>query len=115
MTKILLALALAIPALAAEQTVQLTPENTKIEWTLTGPLHTVHGTFKLRHGAITFDTATGKASGEVVVDVKSVGKAAATGATAACTKMFSNPRSTRKRRLLPIGSRERSLRKVSLR
>jgi polyisoprenoid-binding protein YceI len=71
MTRILLALALAIPIFAAEQTVQLTPENTNIEWTLSDPLHTVHGTFKLKHGSIAFDTATGKASGEVVVDVKS--------------------------------------------
>ena len=64
-------LALSIPAFAAEHTLQLTPENTKIEWTLGDVLHTVHGTFKLKRGSITFDPDTNKASGEVVVDVAS--------------------------------------------
>lgn len=71
MTKLLLALAFALRLVAAEQSLALTPENTKIEWTLTDPLHTVHGSFKLKRGSVTFDTSTGKAAGEVVVDVKS--------------------------------------------
>lgn len=69
--KLLIALVLTCPAFAAEQAVQLTPENTRIEWTLSDPLHTVRGTFRLKHGTVTFDLATGKASGDVVVDVKS--------------------------------------------
>jgi polyisoprenoid-binding protein YceI len=58
-------------ACAADYTLPLTPSATKIEWTLTDPLHTVHGTFKLKRGSIKFDPDSGKASGEVVVDVAS--------------------------------------------
>jgi polyisoprenoid-binding protein YceI len=57
--------------LAADYTVELKPETTKINWTLADPLHTVHGTFLLKRGQIQFDTDTGKASGQVVVDVAS--------------------------------------------
>jgi polyisoprenoid-binding protein YceI len=71
MKRLLIAFALAAPLFAAEQSLRLTPDNTKIEWTLTDPLHTVHGTFQLKRGAVTFDTDSGKASGEVLVDVKS--------------------------------------------
>lgn len=71
MAKVLLALALTFRLLAAEQSISLTPENTKIEWTLTDPLHTVHGSFLLKRGSLVFDTGTGKAAGEVVVDVRS--------------------------------------------
>src|SRR5438067_1613725 len=71
MRVLLLLLFISLPALCAEQTVLLTPENTNIEWTLSDPLHTVHGTFRLKRGSISFDTATGSASGEVVVDVTS--------------------------------------------
>jgi polyisoprenoid-binding protein YceI len=68
----LLALAfLAMPALAAEYSLELKPENTKIQWSLGDVLHTVHGTFRLKRGRIDFDTDSGKASGEVVVDVVS--------------------------------------------
>ncbi|MDE3196134.1 MAG: YceI family protein [Acidobacteriota bacterium] len=62
---------LALPLFAAEHTLQLTPEGTKIDWTLSDVLHTVHGTFKLKRGAVHFDPETSKASGEVVVDVAS--------------------------------------------
>jgi polyisoprenoid-binding protein YceI len=47
------------------------PAQTKVEWTLAGNLHTVHGTFALKRGTITFDAAAGKASGELVVDAAS--------------------------------------------
>ena len=40
-------------------------------WALGDVLHTVHGTFQLRHGDIVFDNETGKAGGEVVVDATS--------------------------------------------
>jgi polyisoprenoid-binding protein YceI len=61
----------ALPALAADYTLALTPEATKVQFTLTDPLHTVHGSFNLRRGQIDFNTDTGKASGQVVVDVAS--------------------------------------------
>jgi polyisoprenoid-binding protein YceI len=56
---------------AAQSTVELDPARTAINFTLADVLHTVHGTFKLKHGSITFDSSTGKASGEIVVDVAS--------------------------------------------
>ena len=42
-----------------------------MNWTLGDVLHTVHGTFKLKRGEITFDNESGKAGGEVVVDAAS--------------------------------------------
>ena len=63
--------ALALPALAADYTLDLRPEATKVQFTLTDPLHTVHGMFNLKRGEIDFNTDTGKASGQVVVDVAS--------------------------------------------
>jgi polyisoprenoid-binding protein YceI len=61
----------ALHAFAAQYTVDLAPPDTKIEWTLSDVLHTVHGTFRLKSGTITFDTSTGTASGRIVVDVAS--------------------------------------------
>ena len=70
--KILIAfVALALPAFAADYTLNLRPEATKVEFTLTDPLHTVHGNFSLKRGEISFNTDTGKASGQVIVDVAS--------------------------------------------
>jgi polyisoprenoid-binding protein YceI len=56
---------------AAETVFDLDPSKTEIQFTLHDVLHTVHGTFHLKRGAIQWDPATGKASGEVVVDVTS--------------------------------------------
>lgn len=50
---------------------QLDAAATQIEFTLGASLHTVHGKFRLESGAITFDPATGKASGTLVVDAAS--------------------------------------------
>lgn len=70
---ILIALALSVsyPLSAAEYHLHLSPESTQVNWTLGDVLHTVHGTFKLKRGEISFDTDNGKASGEVVVDATS--------------------------------------------
>ena len=54
-----------------ENSFQLDPTKTEVNFTLHDPLHTVHGSFKLKRGAIQFDQATGKASGEIVIDVAS--------------------------------------------
>jgi polyisoprenoid-binding protein YceI len=52
-------------------TIHLDPQKTEIHWTLGTTLHTVHGTFRLKGGLMTFDPATGAAEGEVVVDASS--------------------------------------------
>lgn len=59
----------ALPA----QTIRLDfdPAQTKVEYQVSSTLHTVHGTFQLKRGAIQFDPSTGKASGEMVVDASS--------------------------------------------
>lgn len=59
------------PLLAQELVFEFDPAQTRIDFTLADILHTVHGTFKLKRGVIRFDSATGSASGEVVVDVTS--------------------------------------------
>jgi polyisoprenoid-binding protein YceI len=47
--------------------VVLDPAQTQIHWKLTG-LHSVHGTFKLKSGEFLFNTKTGMAEGEILVD-----------------------------------------------
>ena len=42
-----------------------------VHWTLDSSVHTVHGTFRVKRGAVSFDSAIGKASGEIVVDAAS--------------------------------------------
>src|SRR5260370_14097905 len=63
--------ALAAPSFCGSYTLQLTPDNTRIDWTLSDVLHAVHGTFELKRGSIRFDPDSGKAGGEVVVDTAS--------------------------------------------
>ena len=62
-----------LPSVGAAQriTVNLDPAQTTIQWTLGDVLHTVHGTFKLKNGSVTFDPKTGAASGEIIVDATS--------------------------------------------
>ena len=47
------------------------PAQTHVEFSVGSTLHTVHGTFQLKHGDLRFDPATGKAAGELVVDAAS--------------------------------------------
>ena len=69
----LLLTALAVCAAARGQEIVLNPDpaHTTVQFKLSATLHTVHGSFKLKRGAIRFDPATGKISGEVVVDAAS--------------------------------------------
>jgi polyisoprenoid-binding protein YceI len=60
----------SIPARTAGSFV-IDPAQTKVDFTLSDVLHTVHGTFQLTSGTLSFDAATGKASGELVVDARS--------------------------------------------
>jgi polyisoprenoid-binding protein YceI len=52
-------------------TFQLDPTKAEINFTLHDPLHTVHGAFKLKRGSLQLDPETGKASGEIVIDLPS--------------------------------------------
>jgi polyisoprenoid-binding protein YceI len=61
----------AAPPVSHEMLLQLDPAGCEADISLTGNVHTVHGTFLLKRGAIHFEPATGKASGEVVFDATS--------------------------------------------
>lgn len=66
-------LAVVWVAVASAQNLELCfgSAETKVEFTLGDVLHTVHGTFQLQRGEFSFDPATGKASGALVVDAAS--------------------------------------------
>jgi len=62
------------PAPAAAPTslvLKLDPAHSSVHWTLPSSLHTVHGTFLLKGGALNVDGASGRAGGEIVVNAKS--------------------------------------------
>jgi polyisoprenoid-binding protein YceI len=69
----LLLTALAVGAAAWGQEIVLNPDpaTATAQFKLSATLHTVHGSFKLARCAVRFDPATGKISGEVVVDAAS--------------------------------------------
>ena len=73
--RLLVAVALCFAQMAWAQsqapkvTIHLDPQKTEIHWTLGTTLHTVHGTFRLKGGVMTFNPATGAAEGEFLVDV----------------------------------------------
>lgn len=52
-------------------TLKLDPAQSKLHWSLGSTLHTVHGTFALKRGAMRFDPSSGKASGEFAADATS--------------------------------------------
>lgn len=54
-----------------EVSATLDPAKTEIHFTLGAFLHTVHGSFQLRRGAIQFDPATGSASGAIEISAAS--------------------------------------------
>jgi polyisoprenoid-binding protein YceI len=64
-------IALVVSAAAQDTAFQLDPAQTSVKFTLGDVLHTVHGTFHLKRGAMEFEPASGKISGEVVVDAGS--------------------------------------------
>ena len=57
--------------LNAGETLVVDTTQTKVEFTLPSLLHTVHGEFRLKRGALAFDAASGKVSGELVIDATS--------------------------------------------
>ena len=70
-TTLLVLAASVIFASAQNTALKLDPEQTSVKFTLGDVLHTVRGTFHLKHGELHFEPASGKISGEIVVDAKS--------------------------------------------
>jgi len=68
---LLLASPLAAQATAPAIRLQFDPAKTVAEITLSATMHTVHGTFSVKRGAVNFDPDTGIVSGEVVFDATS--------------------------------------------
>ena len=56
---------------AQGQALQFDPAQTSVKFTLGDVLHTVRGTFRLKRGSLELEPATGKISGEIVVDAQS--------------------------------------------
>jgi polyisoprenoid-binding protein YceI len=67
----------ALPQHAAPQSssneivLGLDPTQSNVHWTLGSTVHTVHGSFAFKKGALRLETLTGKASGEIAVDAAS--------------------------------------------
>ena len=60
------------PALGAEEvSVELDPGKTKVAFVLGDILHTVHGTFRLKEGRVSFNPQSNAIKGEIVVDAAS--------------------------------------------
>jgi polyisoprenoid-binding protein YceI len=59
------------PSTSATIVLTLDPARSTLHYTADSTLHTVHGTFALKRGTLCLDSATGKASGEIVVDATS--------------------------------------------
>jgi polyisoprenoid-binding protein YceI len=68
---LLTALAVCATGWGQEIVLNADPAAAIIQFKLSATLHTVHGTFKLKHAALRYNPATGKISGEVVVDAAS--------------------------------------------
>jgi polyisoprenoid-binding protein YceI len=64
-------LAAAVGATAQQKSLQLDPAHTSVKFTLGDVLHTVHGTFQLKRGALQLEPSSGKLTGEIVVDATS--------------------------------------------
>src|ERR1700724_2620733 len=60
-----------VRAAAQEQSLQADPQHTTINFTLGDVLHTVHGTFQLKQGALRLSAPSGKLTGKIVVDARS--------------------------------------------
>jgi polyisoprenoid-binding protein YceI len=58
-------------AAQAQAIFNIDASQSKAVFTLPDVIHTVHGSFKVKHGSIQFDPSTGSASGEMVVDATS--------------------------------------------
>jgi polyisoprenoid-binding protein YceI len=62
---------ISVAAAAQDMAFQLDPQHTTVNFTLGDVLHTIHGTFHLKEGSLRLDPASGKVTGEIVVDARS--------------------------------------------
>jgi polyisoprenoid-binding protein YceI len=70
--KFLVLTAMFAQALVAQHAqVQLDNAHTRVGWTLTDVLHTVHGTFRITTSDLWFEASSGRAGGQIVVDARS--------------------------------------------
>jgi polyisoprenoid-binding protein YceI len=53
------------------QEVAVDASRSNVQFALSAVLHTVHGMFKVKSGTVRFDVATGRASGQIIVDLES--------------------------------------------
>src|SRR5579884_878674 len=53
------------------ENITIDPANSHVTFTVADNLHTVHGTFQIKAGTLSIDSTTQKASGSLVVDVRS--------------------------------------------
>ena len=61
----------SVSALSQQIDLKLDPAKTSVKFSLDAALHTVHGTFQVKPGALQFDPASGQISGAILVDAKS--------------------------------------------
>src|SRR5947208_9991265 len=83
---LLIGLTLAGRLFGQELVMEIDPANTRIGYTLSDVLHTVHGTFRLKSGQLRIDPTTGAAGGSLVVDATS----GDSGSPARDSRMFKN-------------------------
>jgi polyisoprenoid-binding protein YceI len=59
------------PASTGASTISIDSAKSAVQFTLGALLHTVHGTFRVKSGTVRFDPGSGKAGGQIAVDVRS--------------------------------------------
>ena len=68
---VVLLLSASIAAAAQNSVFELDVQQSRVTFTLPATMHTVHGSFAVKSGRITFDTTNGSAGGEIVADATS--------------------------------------------
>src|ERR1700730_11429797 len=59
------------PALSAGAVeIEINPAKSTVRFTLGALLHTVHGSFKVKGGTVRYDPGSGRASGQIAVDIE---------------------------------------------
>jgi polyisoprenoid-binding protein YceI len=59
------------PVSAGSEEIEFNPAKCTVQFTLGALLHTVHGTFEVKDATVRFDPISGRASGQIAVDVRS--------------------------------------------